>query len=110
MTNRWIPHTSDSPDQPEWEVSVVRSDNLHGQRSWGWDGDDKLIIAAMNPDVLDWYDQDAEELKGKKLEKWEKKRKKKLKEWKILQDQQLKVAQIIADALNNAGIEELFSV
>lgn len=108
--SKWITNASDPPDQPEWEVSVLRSDNIHGQISWGWDGNDKLIIASMNEDVLDWYDQEAEGLKGEKLEKWKKKRKKKLKEWKKLQDGQLKVAQIIADALNNAGIEELFPV
>lgn len=28
-----------------WEISVVRESNAHGQRSWGWFGDDKLLVS-----------------------------------------------------------------
>lgn len=28
-----------------WEISVVRLDNAHGQRSWGWFDDRKLLIS-----------------------------------------------------------------
>lgn len=28
-----------------WEISVVRSDNDHGKRSWGWFDDDKLLVS-----------------------------------------------------------------
>ncbi len=28
-----------------WEISVVRESNKHGQRSWGWFGEDKLLVS-----------------------------------------------------------------
>ena len=28
-----------------WEISVVRSDNDHGRRSWGWFDERKLLIS-----------------------------------------------------------------
>lgn len=28
-----------------WEISVVRSDNTHGQKSWGWFDERKLLIS-----------------------------------------------------------------
>ena len=28
-----------------WEISVVRIDNALGQRSWGWFGEDKLLVS-----------------------------------------------------------------
>lgn len=30
---------------PSWEISVVREDNEHGQKSWGWFGDSKLLVS-----------------------------------------------------------------
>lgn len=29
----------------DWEISVVRVDNEHGQRSWGWIGPEKLLVS-----------------------------------------------------------------
>ena len=28
-----------------WEISVVRKDNAHGKRSWGWFNDHKLLVS-----------------------------------------------------------------
>lgn len=28
-----------------WEISVVRSDNEHGQKSWGWFNNRKLLVS-----------------------------------------------------------------
>ena len=28
-----------------WEISVVRLDNKHGQESWGWFDDKKLLVS-----------------------------------------------------------------
>jgi hypothetical protein len=28
-----------------WEISVLRSSNVHGMRSYGWFGDDKLLVS-----------------------------------------------------------------
>ena len=28
-----------------WEISVVRVDNLHGQKSWGWFDETKLLVS-----------------------------------------------------------------
>jgi hypothetical protein len=35
----------DSESDEQWEVSLVRSDNEHGLRSFGWDDENKIIIA-----------------------------------------------------------------
>jgi hypothetical protein len=28
-----------------WEISVVRTDNKHGQSSWGWFDENKLLVS-----------------------------------------------------------------
>ena len=33
-------------DDLEFEVSVIRKDNEHGHVSWGWPGDNKIIIGV----------------------------------------------------------------
>jgi hypothetical protein len=30
---------------PSWEISVIRKDNLHGHRSWGWFDNTKLLVS-----------------------------------------------------------------
>lgn len=47
MKYRWevdIKEDSPDPDEEYYEVSVLRSDNLHGRESWGWSGDSKIVI------------------------------------------------------------------
>lgn len=29
----------------EWEIAVVRSSNTHGKESYGWSGEDKILIS-----------------------------------------------------------------
>ena len=36
-----------------WEMSVVRESNKHGQRSWGWFGEGKLLV-SHNGGPCDW--------------------------------------------------------
>lgn len=33
-----------NPDAYEFEISLVKEDNKFGQQSYGWDGDDKIIL------------------------------------------------------------------
>jgi hypothetical protein len=34
----------DEGECEDFEVSVIREDNAFGQKSWGWGGDNKIII------------------------------------------------------------------
>lgn len=43
MSN-WIVDEKGSPENGDWEISVVLSTNLHGIRSYGWDDEEKIII------------------------------------------------------------------
>jgi hypothetical protein len=43
--------TEDSEDDDSeagFEISLVRPDNKHGHDSWGWSGDDKIILFDYN--------------------------------------------------------------
>lgn len=42
---KWIAQTLGDPNGKCWEISVVRSDNEHGQKSYGWFGEDKFLIS-----------------------------------------------------------------
>lgn len=42
---KWIVNTLGGPDREFFEISVVRESNQHGQRSYGWFGEDKLLIS-----------------------------------------------------------------
>ena len=45
--NLWVSQVLGDPNGDSWEISVVRKDREHGRgrRSWGWFGDDKLLIS-----------------------------------------------------------------
>lgn len=49
-TGRWIAHEKHfqarAKDARCFEVSVVREDNEHGRRSYGWLGPHKILIAS----------------------------------------------------------------
>ncbi len=64
----------DFEDFSEVEISVVRKDNEHGQRSGGWGGMDKIILFGAD----DYEEEDI---------KWCK-----------------KVAEVVCDALNSEGL------
>ena len=41
----WKVQVFGKPCSPSWEISVVRSDNEHGQKSWGWFDERKLLVS-----------------------------------------------------------------
>lgn len=42
---KWLVQVKGDPNGTSWEISVVREDNMHGQSSWGWFGDRKLLVS-----------------------------------------------------------------
>lgn len=42
---QWLVQVFGEKCSHSWEISVVRCDNIHGQRSWGWFGEDKLLVS-----------------------------------------------------------------
>jgi len=45
IADPWIVHVKGSADR-DGEISVLRESNTHGQRSYGWFGSDKHLIAG----------------------------------------------------------------
>ena len=41
----WKVHVFGAAESPSFEISVVRTSNTHGQRSYGWFDDTKLLIS-----------------------------------------------------------------
>lgn len=41
----WKAQVLGDPNGESWEISVVRTDNIHGQESWGWFDERKLLIS-----------------------------------------------------------------
>ena len=41
----WIVQIKGERCSDAWEISVVRKDNKHGQGSWGWFGDTKMLVS-----------------------------------------------------------------
>lgn len=41
----WVVQVKGEKCSGSWEISVVRSDNRHGQLSWGWFDDTKLLVS-----------------------------------------------------------------
>ncbi len=41
----WIVDTKGGPNKPSFEISVLRADNEHGIHSYGWFGEDKLLVS-----------------------------------------------------------------
>ena len=41
----WIVNTKGGPEKPSFEISVLRDNNTHGIRSYGWFDEDKLLIS-----------------------------------------------------------------
>ena len=50
---KWITQVFGDVNGSHWEVSVVREDNEHGQKSWGWFDDRKLLV-SHNGGPCDW--------------------------------------------------------
>jgi hypothetical protein len=45
---KWIAQVKGDPDSDSWEISVVRISNTHGQLSWGWFDENKLLISESS--------------------------------------------------------------
>lgn len=45
ICGKWIPQVLGDPDGDNWEISVVREDNTHGRKSWGWFGKNKFLVS-----------------------------------------------------------------
>lgn len=45
LAKQWKVQIKGGRDSKNWEISVVRLDNLHGQRSWGWFDNTKLLVS-----------------------------------------------------------------
>jgi hypothetical protein len=41
---KWVVNIKGKPESTSFEISVVRDDNEHGKKSYGWIGDDKILI------------------------------------------------------------------
>ncbi len=41
----WIVDTKGGPDDDSYEISVMRVNNDHGKKSYGWHGEDKIHIS-----------------------------------------------------------------
>lgn len=41
----WLSQVKGDPNGTSWEISVVRKDNAHGQASWGWFDERKLLVS-----------------------------------------------------------------
>lgn len=42
---KWLTQVLGDPDSGSWEISVVREDNYHGRKSWGWIDENKLLVS-----------------------------------------------------------------
>ena len=42
---RWKVQVFGKRCSESWEISVIREDNEHGQKSWGWIDDRKLLVS-----------------------------------------------------------------
>lgn len=52
LNGKWIVYIHGGSDKSS-EVSVVRENNRHGQKSWGWYGDSKILIyESRNATIL----------------------------------------------------------
>lgn len=43
--DKWIVKKRGGPNRTGWEISVIRSSNKHGKRSYGWFDKNKILIS-----------------------------------------------------------------
>ena len=46
--DRWIVNVKGEANSSSFEISVVRKDNVHGIKSYGWFDDTKLLISSSS--------------------------------------------------------------
>lgn len=44
-TGPWEVQIKGEPCSEAWEITVIRKNNIHGHRSWGWIDENKLLIS-----------------------------------------------------------------
>ncbi len=42
---KWLVDVKGDVNSESWEVAIVREDNVHGRRSWGWFDQNKLLVS-----------------------------------------------------------------
>lgn len=73
---KWIVHTKGGPGRPDYEICVIRENNDHGIRSYGWFYEDKKQISTSGGPCYNKIDQ-------------------------FLWDHLIRVAELYAEELNN---------
>ena len=51
---KWVPHSKGAPGKNSFEISVVREDNDHGFKSYGWFKDDEKRLITHNGGPCNW--------------------------------------------------------
>jgi len=57
LNGKWQVHTKGGPEEAPFEICVIREDNEHGKRSYGWFGGHKRLISSSGGpcrDVVTW--------------------------------------------------------
>lgn len=42
----WVPHTKGGPSTDSYEICVIRKNNEHGKKSYGWHDKNKIHISS----------------------------------------------------------------
>ncbi len=45
MSGKWLVQVFGVECSDSWEISIVREDNVHGRKSWGWFDENKLLVS-----------------------------------------------------------------
>ena len=61
MKGKWLVQALGNRERGSFEISLVREDNRHGRKSWGWFDANKLLIThngagniVMTKQIWDW--------------------------------------------------------
>lgn len=54
---RWIPHFKGKPNSSAFEIVVIREDNEHGLKSYGWIDPNKLLVTHDGGPSIDPINQ-----------------------------------------------------
>lgn len=88
----WVVCVHNDIDEGAWEISVAYTTNEHAFNSWGWDGEQKIIMFDEHHEGDDSDDEDYPTPSREQKKEWTKKIEK-----------QKMIAQLVADALNTKG-------
>jgi hypothetical protein len=61
MKGKWVVEVKGRPEEGHFEISIIRENNYQGKASWGWFGDNKLLVThngtgriPMTKQIWDW--------------------------------------------------------